>query len=754
MIRKLLICGAIAAAIGLGVRLIQRRQAAPGKPPQVEARLVGSQACISCHLEEAQAWRGSHHDLAMQEPRPETVLGNFDNAVFEQPGLRAQFRRRAGVYLVETQNESGTPTEYRVASVFGVAPLQQLILELPRGHLAAFSVAWDSRPKAKGGQRWFSLYPDESPRFGAALHWAGPHLNWNSMCAECHLTHYRKNHDRDRDRYESAWSEPDVGCEACHGPASLHLQWAQKHLDEEEFDEADPKGLVRKLRGSGDETWSFVAETGNVRRNTALPPPTQVETCARCHSRRSTLSEDFPGSGRLMDTHVPELLSEGLYYADGQIKDEVYVYGSFLQSQMHRKGVVCSDCHDPHRLEIKSKGNGLCFRCHRPEHFESVEHHHHDPGSAGARCVACHMPTRTYMGVDVRRDHSIRVPRPDLSLRYGTPNACNACHQKQDAQWASDAIAAWSTPQKPKPFHFVEVLAPARNQALGITPQLIDLARNQEQPGIARATAFTLLSEHAGPKGIAAAKEATQSKDPLIRLAAANWLARLDAATTQQILRPLLRDPRRALRSSVARGLALQGASIPPAWQRPFQAALKQYREEQALNSDRAASDLNLGTLDLALGRFQEAERSFRQAMARPLPPVEAWVNLADLQRLGGDEHRCQKTLQDARARFPKSGAAAHALALALIRSGAGSDALPLLKSAHRLAPRVPRYSYVYAVALHSYGRGEEALSLLRKAQQELPGSWQLLYGLATINRDLGHKERAQHWATLLETEF
>ena len=44
--------------------------------------------------------------------------------------------------------------------------------------------------------------------------------------------------------------------------------------------------------------------------------------------------------------------------------------------------------------------------------------------SAGAQCVACHMPTETYMQVDPRHDHSLRVPRPAQTVALGVPNAC------------------------------------------------------------------------------------------------------------------------------------------------------------------------------------------------------------------------------------------------------------------------------------------------------------------------------------------
>ena len=154
----------------------------------------------------------------------------------------------------------------------------------------------------------------------------------------------------------------------------------------------------------------------------------QIETCAKCHARRGGIQEGFCGGKSFTDYYSPELLTEQTYHDDGQIKDEVYVYGSFVQSRMYASGVVCGDCHDPHTLELRFEGNALCSRCHLPETFDQIEHHYHIPGSEGAHCVTCHMADRVYMGVDPRRDHSMRVPRPEEAERVGAPGVCDRCH--------------------------------------------------------------------------------------------------------------------------------------------------------------------------------------------------------------------------------------------------------------------------------------------------------------------------------------
>ena len=390
---------------------------------------VGSAVCASCHAVAYQAWQNSHHDLAMQEASAETVLGDFADAKFSYNGRPTRFFRKGEEYWLETDGPDGKPTPYRVEYVFGVHPLQQYLLRLSGGRLQALSIAWDNRPHREGGQRWFHLYPEDDIDARDPLHWTGPYQNWNSRCAECHSTNLEKKYDSAKQEYNTTWFELNVGCEACHGPAGKHLQLARSGTLAEHPD----SGLAVNLAERGE--WAFPGNHSIAARQPPLFGSQQVESCGRCHARRGTLGEYHYGR-QLLDTHRLSLLEDPLYHPDGQIRDEVYVYGSFRQSKMYQAGVVCSNCHDPHSNQLRAPGNGVCTQCHQASTYAGPRHHHHDTGSAGASCANCHMPETTYMVVDPRRDHSMRIPRPDLSVVIGTPNACNQCHQTQSAQWA------------------------------------------------------------------------------------------------------------------------------------------------------------------------------------------------------------------------------------------------------------------------------------------------------------------------------
>ncbi|MGD8619395.1 MAG: multiheme c-type cytochrome, partial [Gammaproteobacteria bacterium] len=405
------------------------------------ADFVGGQACRDCHAAEYSAWQGSHHDLAMQAASEETVLGDFDNASLLHFGVTTSFYRKDGRFMVRTEGPDGKLQDYEIKYTFGAVPLQQYLIEFPGGRMQALGLAWDSRPEAQGGQRWFPLYPDEEISHDDELHWTRPSHNWNSMCAECHSTHLEKNYDPVTRTFSTTWSEVDVSCEACHGPGSDHVAWAERKPGWKQLDTG--KGLAITLDERRGIQWKTDPETGKPVRSEPRGSEREIEMCARCHARRSPISSAYVHGEPLLDHYLPRLLEEGMYYPDGQIDDEVYVYGSFIQSRMYHAGVTCSDCHEPHSSALRVPGNGVCLQCHQADKYDRPGHHFHKPQSAGGSCAECHMPPKTYMVVDPRHDHSMRIPRPDLSVKLGTPNACNNCHKDKDAGWADKQVRGW-----------------------------------------------------------------------------------------------------------------------------------------------------------------------------------------------------------------------------------------------------------------------------------------------------------------------
>jgi hypothetical protein len=325
-----------------------RRRSLAGPAVGAETTFVGREACIDCHRKAYESWLGSDHDHAMGPANDATVLGDFEDAVFEHGGITSRFFRRDGRYYVHTEGPGGEMGDFEIEHTFGWDPLQQYLIRFPGGRLQALSTAWDVERR-----RWFYLYPDGVIPPEDWLHWTRNGQNWNGMCAECHSTDLRKNYDPESDSYETTWAEIDVSCEACHGPGSRHVEWAEippmARPDVQDYGLAIPTGTI----SARDE----------------------VELCAPCHSRRTELGDYDHSRVPLLDNHLPALLREGAYHADGQILDEVYVWGSFVQSKMYQKDVRCSDCHDVHSLKLHSERNQLCLQCHQADAYDTYDHH-------------------------------------------------------------------------------------------------------------------------------------------------------------------------------------------------------------------------------------------------------------------------------------------------------------------------------------------------------------------------------------------
>ena len=688
--------------------------------------------CTECHAAEGAAWTGSHHDLAMQVANDENVLGDFTGATFGYFGKTSSFYVEDGKFFVRTAGPDGKPHDYRISHTFGVTPLQQYLVEFPNGRRQALSIAWDSRPPEDGGQRWFHLYPNEEITSDDPLHWTGPNQNWNYMCAECHSTNLEKNFDLPTGQYNTTWSEIDVSCEACHGPGSEHALWARRGADSDR-----PNGLTVKLEDGTGSAWVFGAEQSNARRTIPRTTRTQIETCAQCHARRGTLKDDHRPGDAFLDSHRPALLEEGLYHPDGQILDEVYVYGSFLQSKMYGAGVTCSDCHDPHSARVYEPGNALCASCHLPSTYDVPAHHFHEPESPGARCIDCHMPETNYMVIDPRRDHSLRVPRPDVSVSIGTPNACNQCHTDRSPEWASRAVTGWyGSDREP---HYGEALRLGRLRVPAADTALARLVGDDTLPGIVRATALGLLGNYASGVSIGVIRSALIDSDPLVRFAAVRSTEIMEPNDRYTAAYALLRDSIRLVRDEAARVLASVPSSLMPQRQRlVLDSAISSYIDAQLTNADRPEAHVNIGLVHFARERFDQAEQAFAQAIGVDSSFVPAYVDLAELRRVQGRDTDGEVILDSALAVAPDNGTVHHALGLLYVRQRRMQEALDAFRRAADLAPDEARFAYVYGVALHSEGRVDEAVAVLEEASTKHPYDLEVLGTLVAINRDRG----------------
>ncbi len=713
-----------------------------GRPPGREqgtgesgVAYVDNATCAACHQAEHDAWSGSHHDLAMQEATSETVLGDFDDATFTHFGVSSRFFTKDGRFFVNTEGPDGELANFALTYTFGVEPLQQYLAPFPGGRLQSLTIAWDTERN-----EWFHLYPDARIPWDDPLHWTGRYQTWNVMCAECHSTNLRKNYDLETETYRTVWDEIDVGCQACHGPGASHVAWARSGDADPPTTDTDV-GLVVDLAVSAHD---------------------EIESCAGCHSRRQRISDVDRHARRFLDDFRPLTLQAGLYHPDGQIQDEAYVWGSFTQSKMYEAGVKCSNCHDPHQLDLSVEGNAVCVRCHRAapaanvefptlqrKSYDTPEHHFHPVGSDGSQCVACHMPAQTYMRVDPRRDHSFRIPRPDVSVELGTPNACTMCHEDQDDSWAAAQVEVWwGQPDTP---HFAAAFAAARDADRAAEAPLLELVADSARPAIIRATALEHLRQY-GPRALEAIRSATTDGDPLVRASAAGGLERLPPRRRIAVVTPLLDDPVRAVRLEAARVLA----SVPIADLDSRQAGLlarglSEFVDAQMASADMPAAHLNLGVLRLRAGQLDEAERAYQVALHLDPSFVPVRFNLANLYNQQGRNDEAETVLREGidRASEGDEGELQYSLALLLAEEDRLEEAAASLQRAVELIPRA-RVRYNYGLVLHRLGRLDDAEAALIEANEGNPRDADVLLALAQLLMDRGELTRAREYARAL----
>jgi tetratricopeptide (TPR) repeat protein len=716
------VAGAVALAVivvAIPVSRLNHRPITMGEADEGPV-FVGRDSCVDCHRAPSESWNGSDHDLAMAEASEETVLGDFDGAELSHFGVSSRFFRRDGSFVVRTEGPDGAPADFEIAYTFGHDPLQQYLVRFPDGRLQALSLAWDVVR-----QRWFHLYPDQEIPPDDWLHWTRNAQNWNGMCAECHSTNLRKGYEHSSQSYTTTWSEIDVSCEACHGPGSRHVAWAS--IQPMARPEVADYGLVVSTEG--------------------IEAARLVELCAPCHSRHAEIS-DYDHTGfELLDHMIPSLLREGLYHPDGQILDEVYVYGSFLQSKMYARDVTCSDCHDSHSLKLRHDGNELCLQCHQREVYDTADHHFHKKEhegrrSKGALCVSCHMVERPYMVIDWRTDHSFRVPRPDLSVEIGTPNACNqeGCHADRPLQWSVDAYRKWYG-QARRP-HYGTTFAAAWAGDPSAEGELIRLAENTLQPAIVRATALELLERYPSEAASAVLRAALFAEESLLRHTAVQSLVVSDPEQQVSLLAPLLSDPVRAVRIAALSRLAGVPMERLKSYQREaYRSALAEYEEAMSRSLDFAASGMNLGNLYAQLGRTDDAERHYRLALEVDDLFFPAKLNLAVLLSGQGRNPEAELLLREVLEAYPDNHQAAYSLGLLLVEMGNAAEGVEWLSRAAQGMPTNARARYNLGLLLQQLVRDSEAEARLAEALALEPSNLDFLYALADFKLKRGRLE-------------
>lgn len=654
-----------------------------------EVQYVGKKVCVECHISEYNQWQGSHHDKAMEPATEETVLGDFNNQIIKYNGFNHRVYKQDHRFFVETDGDDGTLQEFQIKYTFGYYPLQQYLVEMEKGRMQVLPITWNSKDSV-----WYHMaeanYPDEVIDHSNWLHWTNQAQNWNGMCADCHSTNLQKNYDFETDSFHTTWSEVDVSCEACHGPASKHLEWAAKA----DYARRDDVNYGLTVKTSGVDNYGY------------------TDICMRCHARRSAIG-DYHHNKDIYNHSIPDLPIPEDFYVDGQILNEDYVYASFTQSKMYMRDVNCNNCHNVHSTEQLFDDNRLCTQCHRADDYNTYNHHFHktvdekgesviaDDGvefevGEGSRCVNCHMPAQFYMGVDYRNDHSFRIPRPDLSDQLGSPNACNQCHANKSTKWAISYINKWYGISRLSNYGIV--FKEAQQKSPKGLEGLKRIYADEVYSEMIRATALYYLGTYYQKESKAILIDALSHINSHIRYNALRVLLMDDDQSFRAVLY-LLSDPTKAIRIECASKLsAVDKAQIPSKYYKVLEKANRDYISELNYNADSPIGKLNLANYYMNHHQLKLADKFYKEALKQDNELHIIKVNLAMLYNSQGRYNKAEILFKDYLLQVPSDGNTTFSYALFLSERQRYDESFNLMLKADKLLPFDDRIKYNIAM--------------------------------------------------------
>ena len=680
---------------------------------------IGDKSCVKCHANEHLEWKKSDHFMSMLPANDSTVKGDFNNVTFTADGITSKFYKKGSKYFINTEGDDGKNHDFEVIYIFGYKPLQQYLVFFPGGRMQVPRLSWDVNKK-----KWFNQYAGQKIPSHDWLHWTGNAQNWNTMCATCHSTNLHKNYDTKTDTYKTSYSIINVSCESCHGAGQKHFGYVN----------SDDYKSGEKVKGS---FMKLGKKSGQLE---------QINTCAPCHVRASEISPKHIDSPEIMDNYIPQIPDTEYFHADGQVDDEDYIYTSFLQSKMFSKGIKCSNCHNPHSTKLKIIGNQTCTQCHVATKYDTPKHTFHTVETKGASCVNCHMPGKLYMGNDLRHDHSFRVPRPDLSVQYGTPNACSNCHKDKSEKALAEAVVKWYGPNRK--YHFADDLIPGSKQDSKSEPHLTKLIIDKNTPNIIKATAAFYLGSIPNQTSLNTLLTCLNQKDAQVRYRALRSLANFPPANWIEKVAPLLSDKVRAVRIAAADlFITLQKDQIPSQYINAFEAANTELLSYLRYQTDFSVGNIMLADYYLKLQDYTNAESFYLKGLKKDNQMNYALLNLSSLYNAVGKNDASLQMLKRALANDKNNERIYYNLALLYNEMNDKPAAEKSFAKAIELKSQNPRVYYNYGLMLNANQKYKEAEAIFLKGIRFSPSTPDLYYGLTFVYIQIGNRTKAQQTA-------
>ena len=665
------------------------------KTPAAHPEYVGAESCKECHAEEHSDWKKSDHFYSMQKATKEFVKADF-NTTYSADLIQYKFTQNDTAFFVEIKDQDEPIQTFEVAYTFGWEPLQQYLLKAKNGKFQTLRATWDTEKN-----QWFHQTAGTIVEPHDWLSWAKGGQNWNTMCSSCHSTHLKKNYNENTDSFNTTFEEINVSCETCHGAGGKHL------------DAQTNKSINDPYLGGA-----------------LMDQKSQIDNCGTCHARRTMLEDLSDPSNEFLHRFIPQNLTSAFYEADGQIKEEDFVYGSFLSSKMYQNHVSCNNCHNPHSGNLKLEGNALCMQCHEPK-YDSKAHHFHEgeSGTKGTSCVSCHMDGKVYMGNDYRKDHSFRVPRPDQSVHYGTTNACNSCHTDKSAKWAATQVTNWYGMNRA--YHFSDDLIPGSLLNGKSFMHLSNLMKNDSVPVIVKSTALEYLQYINSEESYDLIVKSLQHKEALVRQAGyVSLLSFPEQLRTKPALKGL-RDKVKAVRIMAFRAVSnLDVKTLNPTDLTVWNQVNGEYFIYLKGNSDFPNGQTLIGEYYLQQGDYHRAVAGFNRALKMDSLQVSPYTNLAILYSGKNESAKVKEILKKGISKFPENAQMYYFVGLNDGALGNIDGQILGLKEAYTIDPANVKYAYNYILTLYETKEDKnqkEAIMILSDVLRMYPNNQKLL---------------------------
>ncbi|HEX7503797.1 MAG TPA: HEAT repeat domain-containing protein, partial [Syntrophales bacterium] len=602
---------------------------------------AGSQSCRECHEKFYQLWSTSRHGLAMQPYTAEfartQLTAQQKDVLIGKTRYRAEIGKGQG-WVTET-GPTGKK-KYPIAHALGGKNVYYFVTPLEKGRLQTLPVAYDVNKKD-----WFDTAASGIRHFpggaaGEQVRWKDPAYTFNTSCYSCHVSQLSSNYDLKTDTYKTAWAEPGINCETCHGPSAEHNRV---------FRQA-PKG--QKPQDIKIISWkNFTPEQKNA-------------ACSICHAKMSPVTATFAPGDRYFDHFDLATLEDPDFYPDGRDLGENYTYTSWLMSPCAKAGKLnCVSCHTSsgrYRFKAEEKANDACLPCHENKVKDAPAHTHHKEGGAGNKCISCHMPMTSFARMN-RTDHSMLPPTPAATIAYQSPNACNQCHTDKDAAWADKVVREWRPRDYQAPLlQRASLVDAGRKRDWSKLPEMLTYIKmNKDRDDVFATSLIRMVPASGDPRVVPVLLEAVKDPSPLVRAAAAEALQNVPTKDAVQALVEAAGDDYRLVRVRAASSPSgRQDLPLDEAQKKTVEAAREEFLASLLSRPDQWGSYYNLGNYYLNRGDFKQATASYDTALKLEPRAVLAMVNESIAYARLGENQRSSDALQKALKVAPDNAAA------------------------------------------------------------------------------------------------